>query len=109
MLQIIKFIVFVAVTLAIILFALANRNAVTVNFYPLEILYEVPLFVLVMSTFLIGIILGGITSWKQWLGRYFTAREKNKKIQALEQEVAALKAQKNITYSLEKLKEKNES
>jgi uncharacterized integral membrane protein len=61
--------VLVPISLALILFALANRQTVMVNFNPIAPPDAppsgagVPLFLLVYAVLLVGVLLGGIATW----------------------------------------------
>lgn len=63
-------VVLVPLSLALIVFALANRQLVVVNFNPMigtETLaapsFGVPLFLVVYAVLLCGVVLGGIATW----------------------------------------------
>ena len=63
-------VVLVPLALALIVFALANRQLVVVNFNPMigtEMLaapsFGVPLFLVVYAVLLVGVVLGGVATW----------------------------------------------
>ena len=61
--------VLVPLCLVLIVFALANRQPVVVNFNPLSGVvtpapgFGVPLFVVIYGVLLIGVLLGGVATW----------------------------------------------
>ena len=67
--RIVGWVVLVPLCLGLIVFALANRQLVTVNFNPFTSLGEatpgagVPLFLVLFGVLLLGILLGGIATW----------------------------------------------
>lgn len=68
--RIVGWVVLLPLCVLLILFALANRQAVPVNFNPLtppEALAAngsgVPLFLLIYAVLLVGVLLGGIATW----------------------------------------------
>ncbi|HEY8576652.1 MAG TPA: LapA family protein [Devosia sp.] len=95
--KIIGWLVLVPLCLGLILFALANRHFVAVNFNPFTASdavatpgYGVPLFVVLFTVLLIGVLLGGIATWfsqarhrrgeKHWRREAF---QLNKELEAL--------------------------
>ncbi len=46
-----------------IVFAVANREGVTLSLWPLGIKVEAPLFILVLGSLLVGLIVGGFIAW----------------------------------------------
>lgn len=68
--RIVGWVILVPLSLGLILFALANRHEVAVNFNPfipvegaLAPGYGVPLFVVLYAVLLIGVLLGGAATW----------------------------------------------
>lgn len=55
--------------LALAVFAVANRAPVAVSLDPLPYAVELPLYLLVFVSFLIGLCLGGLLLWLGNLGR----------------------------------------
>jgi uncharacterized integral membrane protein len=78
------------VTIAIVVFAIANRQDVIV--WPLPDTVPVPLAIVVVISLVIGFIVGELAAWiggRRWRRE---ARHKAKRIAALEQELAAAQA-----------------
>jgi uncharacterized integral membrane protein len=64
--RIVGWFVLVPLCAALIVFALANLQAVDVNFNPLAASsanFRVPLFVVIFGVLLVGVVLGGIATW----------------------------------------------
>jgi uncharacterized integral membrane protein len=68
--KIVGWVVLVPLCLGLILFALANRHFVAINFNPFVSVdtavapgYGVPLFVVLFVVLLVGVLLGGIATW----------------------------------------------
>ena len=68
--RIVGWVVLVPLSLALIVFALANRQAVSVNFNPFAAPadpslpgFGVPMFLVIFGVLLVGVVLGGIATW----------------------------------------------
>ena len=69
--RIVGWVILVPLSLGLIVFALANRHLVTVNFNPFAVNdaaaaepgYGVPLFVVLYVVLLVGVLLGGTATW----------------------------------------------
>ncbi|SEP59722.1 Protein of unknown function [Devosia sp. YR412] len=68
--RIVGWVILVPLCLGLILFALANRHFVAINFNPFASVdaalapgYGVPLFVVLYVVLLVGVLLGGIATW----------------------------------------------
>ncbi|WP_152046654.1 lipopolysaccharide assembly protein LapA domain-containing protein [Aureimonas psammosilenae] len=62
-----SFVILVPLAILIVVFCVANRAPVTVSLDPLgslpQFVYEVPLFIVIMASVIVGTILGGIGTW----------------------------------------------
>lgn len=68
--RIVGWVILVPLCLGLIVFALANRHFVAINFNPFVSVegavapgYGVPLFVVLFAVLLVGVLLGGIATW----------------------------------------------
>ena len=59
----ISWILTIPVAIVAVVFAVANREPAAINLWPLGITLEVPLFILVLGSGLVGLILGGVITW----------------------------------------------
>ena len=53
----------VPVAIVAVVFSITNREPAALNLWPLGITLEVPLFILVLGSGLVGLILGGMITW----------------------------------------------
>lgn len=58
-----SWIVTIPITVVCVVFALANRQPVSLDLWPFEIGYEPPLFLLVLGCLLVGFLLGATVTW----------------------------------------------
>ncbi|MFD2262013.1 lipopolysaccharide assembly protein LapA domain-containing protein [Lacibacterium aquatile] len=78
-------------TLVCIIFAVANRQPVTIDLWPFALAVETPAFVLVLGTLFLGLLCGAGLSWIPLLNWRTRAKAREKKISKLEQELAVAK------------------
>jgi uncharacterized integral membrane protein len=79
-------------TVVLVDFAISNGQAVTIALWPLPIEQETRLFVVVLLAMLAGFLVGELVAWiggRRWRR---DAREKSRRIDALERELAATQA-----------------
>ncbi len=83
---------FIGVILAIVVvsFALSNRQRVTLDLWPFEISLVLPLFLMVLVSFLIGFLAGGCVMWISGGASRRQAREARRNATRLERQVAEL-------------------
>lgn len=71
-----------------VLFALSNRQAVTLDLWPFEVGLTLPLYLLFLATLFIGFLFGGLAAWLSAGRQRRRARELRNRLAALEREVA---------------------
>jgi putative membrane protein len=79
-------------TVAFVVFAISNRQAVEVTFWPLPIAIESRLFLVVLLAMFAGFLIGELVAWiggRRWRRE---ARDKARRIDSLERELAATQA-----------------
>jgi uncharacterized integral membrane protein len=79
-------------TVVFVIFAISNRQPVEITFWPLPIVIETRLFLVVLLSMLAGFLIGELVAWmggRRWRRE---AREKSRRIEALERELAATQA-----------------
>ncbi len=79
------------VTIVIVIFAIANRQAVTIDLWPFDQSISQPLFLVVLVAVLVGFCVGAAVMWLSDGRVRNRARENYYKASHLEREVAALK------------------
>ena len=85
---------FVTLPLIVVLvdFAISNGQAVTITLWPLPIELPTRLFVVVLLAMLAGFLIGELVAWVSGRRWRRDAREKSRRIEALEHELAATQA-----------------
>ena len=71
------------------LFAVSNRAAVGLGLWPLPFVIDVPLYLLVLLTFVLGFVGGRLAGLAAAFGRRRELRRRARRIDALERELAA--------------------
>ena len=89
----VSLLVYLLIGAIIVAFAVTNRAPVEVSFYPAPYTMQLPLFVLSMLIFALGLVFGGIQSTMSGFKRKRELRMERKRIAALENEVATLKTE----------------
>jgi uncharacterized integral membrane protein len=85
------------VTLAIVLFAVANRGPVRVSFDPFSreapsMWLDAPLFAVVLAAIALGVVVGGIAAWLVQGKHRQAERRLRREVEALSRDAATLKA-----------------
>jgi uncharacterized integral membrane protein len=80
------------VALALALFSASNRTPVALGFWPLDLALELPLYLAILLTFFAGLCCGALAAWAG--GRHWRreARQRRRRITALESELEATQA-----------------
>jgi uncharacterized integral membrane protein len=66
-------------------FALHNKDAVTLSFWPSDVTATMPLSILTLGTLFLGVLLGGAASWLSSLKCRIQLRKLKKKLVEFEQ------------------------
>jgi uncharacterized integral membrane protein len=77
-------------------FAVDNRAAVSLSLFPLPYSVELPIFLLVMLSFLLGAAIAAIVATTKFYRSKIQFLMANRKITALENEVGGLRAERNV-------------
>jgi uncharacterized integral membrane protein len=91
--KVVYWVVTALVALLLVVFAVSNRESVTVTFWPLPVLIEAPLYLVVLLATLLGFLFGEVVAWiggRRWRRH---ARQRRRRVEALERELAATQAQ----------------
>jgi uncharacterized integral membrane protein len=76
----------------LIVFAVSNRESVSVEFWPLPVRLDTPLYLVVLLALLVGFLIGELIAWINAGKARRRARERARRIEALERELAAAQA-----------------
>lgn len=93
--KLVFWLVLVPLAIVIVMFAVANREMVTVSFDPFAphqpaASLRVPLFVLIFALVILGVILGGIAAWLRQGKHRKAARVHESHVQSLKREIDSL-------------------
>ncbi len=75
---------------AIVAFAIANLDLVTLDLWPFEFFLSVPLSVALLASLVFGLLIGGLAVWLSAGRTRRRARQARRRIDELEREVARL-------------------
>jgi len=92
-----RWVVLALVAFVLILFAVSNRESVSVELWPLPALVELPLYLVVLGTLLVGFFAGELIAWgRNWRWRR-EARWSRDRIAVLERELDAARAPRAVS------------
>ena len=86
-----SWIITIPITVICVIFALANRQTVSVDLWPLALDYQPPLFLVVLGSLLVGFLLGTLVTWMAGGRTRDKARRAYYRASDLEREVSWLK------------------
>jgi uncharacterized integral membrane protein len=84
---------FLLIAIVLILFAVSNRETVSVGFWPLPFLVDVPLYLVCFLSVVIGALIGVAIAWMAGHGKRRELRARHRRIEALERELTATQSQ----------------
>ncbi len=90
--KLISRLLFIPVAAAFVVFAVANRHAVTLNLWPLPLEVDLPVYIAVLGALAAGMAIGGSAQWisdGRWRRR---ARAGRRKASALERRLTLVEA-----------------
>ncbi len=93
--KLVFWLVLVPLAIIILMFAVANREIVTVSFDPFNAAapaasVSIPLFVLIFVLVILGVIIGGVAAWLRQSGYRRAARQRDADVTALRREIETL-------------------
>ncbi len=93
--KLVFWLILVPLAILILMFAVANREIVTVSFDPFSetapaASVSVPLFVLIFILVILGVIIGGVAAWLRQSGYRRAARQRDSDVTALRREIEML-------------------
>jgi uncharacterized integral membrane protein len=84
---------FLVIATFLILFAVSNRETVSVGFWPLPFLADVPLYLLCFLSLVIGALIGVAIAWMAGHAKRRELRTRRRRIDALERELTTTQSQ----------------
>lgn len=105
MLRLIKIVFLCALMAGLLLVAIANRSFVTLNLLPegmspvYAFSYDLPLFVVILASVLVGLIIGYILEWLREHKHRAARRAKEREVRTLTREVDSMKRKEQKTES----------
>jgi uncharacterized integral membrane protein len=95
--KLVFWLVLVPLAIVILMFAVANREIVTVSFDPFSATapaasISIPLFVLIFVLVILGVVIGGVAAWLRQSGYRRAARQRDADVTALRREIETLNA-----------------
>jgi uncharacterized integral membrane protein len=73
--------------------ALSNRQPVSLGFWPLPFLVDLPLYLLVLSLLLAGFVIGAAATWIAGRRMRRDLRRRRRRVEALERELLVVRSQ----------------
>jgi uncharacterized integral membrane protein len=98
--KLIHWLVTAPLALILILFAVSNRTDVTLYFWPLPVALNAPLWLVVLVALLIGFLIGELIAWINGHHWRRQARQKSRRIEELERQLAAQQPAKDAARDL---------
>lgn len=96
MLRILKLLPLLLLAALFAAFAVENRETVILSFFPLPYNAELPLFLLAMIFFMLGIAVAGTLATLKFYRSKMQFLSMKRKVEALENEIGGLRAERNI-------------
>ena len=90
--RLIRLTLLVVILIAVILFTVSNRGDIMLSLFPLPYEVALPTYLFFLLTLLLGYVAGGLSNGLKTLHHKRAAKREHRKVEALEQEVASLRA-----------------
>jgi lipopolysaccharide assembly protein A len=90
--RLVHWLVTLPVAVVVVLFAVSNRDGVAVTLWPLPLRLEAPLYLVVLLARVAGFLVGELVAWLNAGRARRLARERARRIEALERELSATQA-----------------
>jgi lipopolysaccharide assembly protein A len=90
--KLIHWLVTLPLAVILIIFAVSNRDSVVVTFWPLPVVLEAPLYLVVLLALFAGFLAGELVAWINGRRHRREARRRARRIAALERELDATQA-----------------
>ena len=77
------------------IFAIANREPITLDLWPFEASPRLPLFVILLACLVFGLMVGGLATWLSAAPARRRARQARRRVAELEREAARLRQERD--------------
>jgi uncharacterized integral membrane protein len=77
------------------IFAIANREPITLDLWPFEASPQLPLFVILLACLVFGLVVGGLATWLSAAPTRRRARQARRRVAELEREAARLRQERD--------------
>lgn len=84
----------IVVTVLFLTFAVSNREVVNISLFPLPYAADLPVFLLSIICFALGVIIGGIIMSFKFSKSWRQARSEHKRVEALENQISAMRSER---------------
>ena len=88
-----SWIITIPFTIIVVVFAITNRAPVTVTLWPLPWIAELPLYLVVLGSLLVGFLVGAVIAWLSASRRRHEARITAERLRGASAELTKLKRQ----------------
>jgi putative membrane protein len=88
-LKLLRWVLIGLVALILVVFAVANRDTITLTLWPMPVALDAPVYLVVLLTLLIGFLLGELVAWMYGARWRREARRSARRVTELERELAA--------------------
>ncbi len=88
--RILTWLAMIVVGVVVVVFSISNRNLVTLDFWPLPVLQDAPVYVPVLIAGIIGFLCGGAIAWFSAGGTRSKARKASRRASSLEKDLTVL-------------------
>ena len=90
--RILTWLAMIVVGVVVVVFSISNRGLVTLDFWPLPVLQDVPVYIPVMIAGFLGFLFGGTIAWFSAGGTRSKARKANRRASSLEKDLTILQS-----------------
>ncbi len=88
--RILTWLAMIVVGVVVVVFSISNRGLVTLDFWPLPVLQDVPVYIPVLIAGFLGFLFGGAIAWFSAGGTRSKARKANRRASSLEKDLTVL-------------------
>ncbi len=77
-----------------VVFTIANRELITLDFWPFDLSLRIPLFVVLLASLFAGLLIGGLAVWLSAGRTRRRGRQARRRVEQLERELARLERER---------------